>query len=124
MNHGKEAALRLIGKNVFSELTYFECDDGWFDILANLTKEIEAEIAKEPNLASLKVVQVKEKFGGLRYYVSVENSAISAAIERAEKESANTCETCGAPGQNRSIHRWMRTECDEHYAKRVKACAK
>ena len=41
----------------------FECGDGWFDIINNLSQKL-VEIA-----TTVEAVQVKEKFGGLRFYI-------------------------------------------------------
>jgi len=42
---------------------------------------------------------VKEKFGGLRFYVNCRrNEAIRQRIEAAIQESFHTCEVCGQPG--------------------------
>ncbi len=59
-------------------------------------------------------VQVKEKFGTLRFYVDGGNERSWTLIELAEGMSERTCEVCGAPG---TIRRggWIRTLCDEHH---------
>lgn len=57
--------------------------------------------------------QVKEKFGGLRFYV---NGAIDKHwnyIHFAESMSCTICEECGAPGK-RYTDGWHRTLCDIH----------
>jgi len=59
------------------------------------------------------ILQVKEKFGGLRFYIGCANDAIFNRIARAEKESYKICEECGKPGQLRGGG-WLRTLCDEH----------
>lgn len=46
----------------------FECPDEWYYVLYELSERIETYL-QENNL-SLEVDQVKEKFGGLRYYYS------------------------------------------------------
>jgi hypothetical protein len=60
------------------------------------------------------VLQVKEKFGGLRFYVNCrENVAIDGRIGLAMQESLRTCEICGQPGILRQ-GRCIKTLCDEH----------
>jgi hypothetical protein len=57
--------------------------------------------------------QVKEKFGGLRFYV---NGAIDKHwnfISFAENMSYRTCEECGAPGKTYT-NGWHTTLCDIH----------
>ncbi|KWT98173.1 MULTISPECIES: hypothetical protein [unclassified Variovorax] len=58
-------------------------------------------------------VQVKEKFGTLRFYVSGASDVQYAYIAFAEAMSARTCEVCGAPGELRNSG-WIRTLCDVH----------
>lgn len=60
-----------------------------------------------------KVAQIKEKFGGLRFYLDGGNEYTQGVIDMAESWAGQTCETCGAPGQRRSGG-WIRTLCDEH----------
>lgn len=57
--------------------------------------------------------QIKEKFGGLRFYIGAGSEELWSAIDDAEKESVRTCEECGAPGVRRS-RGWIKTLCDDH----------
>ena len=94
----------------------FTHDDGWFDILWRLCEDLEPLVAQfeEETGLHFEVLQVKEKFGGLRFYVNCRrNEAIRQRIGAAAQESFHTCEICGQPGtlrENRSI----KTLCDEH----------
>jgi hypothetical protein len=64
--------------------------------------------------------QVKEKFGGLRFYIRYDgipedrHEAARQCIREAEAESYTTCEDCGAPGSTgpRPGRRWILTLCD------------
>lgn len=58
-------------------------------------------------------MQVKEKFGSLRFYVSSADDEVFAMIDMAENMSCVTCEVCGSPGELRN-EGWMKTLCDEH----------
>ena len=58
-------------------------------------------------------VQVKEKFGTLRFYVDRATDAQYNYIEFAELMSSRTCEVCGEHGQTYPIG-WHQTLCDEH----------
>lgn len=60
-------------------------------------------------------MQVKEKFGTLRFYYSGGDSEVSGMVRMAETMSALTCETCGSPGHTRNGG-WIRTLCDAHEA--------
>lgn len=100
---------------------YFECDDGWYDIIDVLCacikneNEICAARANREGEEFVPVIaaQVKEKFGGLRFYVYGHDDRISGMIKMAESMSYRTCEVCGKPGQLRS-YAWVKTHCDEH----------
>jgi len=60
-------------------------------------------------------VQVKEKFGGLRFYVQAATDKHYSYISFAESMSYRTCEDCGAPGKTYTDG-WHRTLCDIHAA--------
>jgi hypothetical protein len=60
--------------------------------------------------------QVKEKFGGLRFYFMSGDEFVQGAVALAERMSYTICEECGEPGKLRSGG-WMRTLCDRHAAK-------
>jgi hypothetical protein len=94
----------------------FEHGDGWFDILWRLCVDLEpmvTELEKEAG-QRFEVVQVKEKLGALRFYVSHHTDAIDERIVEAQKESSRTCEACGQPGRQREVRGWVRAVCDEH----------
>lgn len=63
--------------------------------------------------------QIKEKFGGLRFYYELPepysevNEKIDAMIAAAEDESYHICEYCGKPGEMRGDHYWWKTLCDD-----------
>lgn len=58
-------------------------------------------------------VQVKEKFGGLRFYYRGGDDYIRGVVDMAEEMSYVTCEECGAPGKP-TKGGWIRTLCEEH----------
>jgi len=62
-----------------------------------------------------RAVQVKEKFGTLRFYVDGGSPEMQAVIAFAEDMSSRMCEQCGAPAHTRAGG-WVRTLCDEHEA--------
>jgi hypothetical protein len=94
----------------------FQHDDGWFDLLWRLCEDLEPLVAEFEQATGRKfeVLQVKEKFGGLRFYVNCRrNVAIRERIEVAKEEANRTCEICGRPGELREDG-WIKTLCDEH----------
>lgn len=78
---------------------------------------IEGLYAAKP--ATTKVVQVKEKFGGLRFYVERSTEDFNQLIDTAESVSFRICEMCGAPGNpvNTPGSSWRKTLCYDCYAK-------
>lgn len=58
-------------------------------------------------------VQVKEKFGGLRFYVDRATEKQYNYINFTEMLSYRTCEECGAPGRTYTMG-WHRTLCEKH----------
>jgi len=59
------------------------------------------------------VMQVKEKFGGLRFYVNGATDKQWNYIHFAESMSYRICEECGAPGK-RYTDGWHTVLCDAH----------
>lgn len=66
-------------------------------------------------IAQVTATQVKEKYGGLRFYYNGGDDYVSAVVDMAEVMSDRTCEVCGAPGKPNS-HGWIVTRCDQHAA--------
>lgn len=126
----------------------FECGDGWYNLLDNLLHVIQhklrrfrevAEIrekvlskgeeplpwiaeyfGKNPKdpLKSFQIDQIKEKFGGLRFYwnckaSSEETHAVEGAVALAESLSYSICEECGQAGKTENFG-WIRTLCSRH----------
>jgi hypothetical protein len=69
----------------------FDCGDGWFTLIRELCQKI---VALDPESNCI-AVQVKEKFGGLRFYVHGATDKIYDLIEEAEEKSFFVCEDCG-----------------------------
>jgi len=93
----------------------FRHDDGWFDILWRLCEDLEPLVNEfeKAGGGQFEILQVKEKFGGLRFYVKDANDDICLRIETARLESFRSCEVCGKPGARREGD-WIKTLCDEH----------
>jgi hypothetical protein len=58
-------------------------------------------------------VQVKEKYGTLRFYYDGGDDYIQGLVALAESMSSCTCEECGAPGTTDGMG-WIRTLCKTH----------
>jgi len=85
----------------------FACGDGWFEILKELGEKLEP--------LGVVAAQVKEKFGGLRFYINGIDESIYEEvyqyIHEAESKSYETCEKCGQKGKLRNDG-WVKTLCD------------
>jgi hypothetical protein len=127
------------GKNRCTSIGH-EVGAGWYDIvhtaLTKINFEVEEAKRKRPILAnicrwvrtklelvkeeddegqpeSLKIVQIKEKFGGLRiYYTGWWNPAVEQAIKEAEEQAYKTCEVCGGKPATQTSGGWIKTKCD------------
>ena len=86
----------------------FECHDGWFKLIDDLS----AKLSKFDIVAS----QVKEKFGGLRFYIGpckIEDSdEVFGYIGEAEDLSLKTCEICGNEGELQDQTHWLKVRCE------------
>jgi hypothetical protein len=87
----------------------FACGDGWFKLLWDLSEAIDKTNPDE----NFNVQQVKEKFAGLRFYVSGSTKEINELISEAEDKSYKICEICGRKGKPRN-YRWVVTLCFWH----------
>lgn len=85
-----------------------DCGRGWWPLLLELDAELRQT---DPGYT---VVQVKEKFGGLRYYTSALSPAGMALVREAELRAARTCEVCGEPGTTVVRRHWYKTLCPPH----------
>jgi hypothetical protein len=108
----------------------FAVGAGWWPILEALCSNIQSYIDWKQEQAEkyqrgegcpqVVVAQIKEKFGGLRFYYTGGDATVDGMIRIAESWAAVSCEECGKPGIRRSGG-WIRTLCDEHY---IEQCAK
>ncbi|AXA56703.1 antitoxin Xre/MbcA/ParS toxin-binding domain-containing protein [Pseudomonas thivervalensis] len=90
----------------------FECGDGWFTLIDAACELIQHDI--DTNGTQFLASQVKEKFGGLRFYYRQGSGYATAAVELAEFLSPFICEICGAFGKTVSLFGWMQTRCPVH----------
>ena len=82
-------------------------DAGWSSLVMPLIDFCEQH--------KIEITQIKEKFGGLRFYVGPADDKIvaqlEAQIDAAENASYRMCEICAAPGEQRGGG-WIHTYCD------------
>ena len=87
---------------------FFCVRDGWIPLVQNLIEEaVEAGWDKQ-------ICQVKEKFGGLRFYINSASDEVFEIIRKYESLSYKTCEVCGEKGELRKGG-WYSTLCEKHH---------
>ena len=90
----------------------FGVGDGWYGILKELIIGIKAGDAKEKNGWITKVTQCKEKFGGLRFYVTGTSKKNWELIRKAEEKSQVVCEETGSEVEVGTWNDgWVKTIC-------------
>ena len=122
---------------------YPSVGDGWFDILDAACGLIKSHLKNlessgyrvldsrndfedgdfdedDKVVWAVQALQIKEKFGGLRFYTSGGDDYTRGIIAMAESMSYRTCEVCGSPGEPRNDG-WVKTLCEEHHAADRKA---
>ena len=97
------------GRNVDpnKSLIFFgiECGNGWYNLIDELMSKI-LELDK-----GCIVVQVKQKFGGLRVYIEPTNDKPYDLIIEYEAKSYLICEECGKYGELRNDRSYVKTLC-------------
>jgi len=84
------------------------CGKGWFLLIDELCSKLSDQAI---------ALQVKEKLGGLRFYLQGTEEDYKIESEY-ESKSFEVCEMCGEPGERKSDHGWLRTICDKCDEKR------
>ena len=95
----------------------FAVSSGWWIIIESLMSNIQHYLdwknRESEVVPQVVVTQIKEKFGGLRFYYDGGDNEISGMVRIAESWADHSCETCGNLGERRSGG-WIRTLCDKH----------
>ena len=87
-----------------------EHDEGWNWLIDKLCSQLQwdTDHNKYPQVVA---TQVKEKYGGLRFYVGGANESQWGAIQFAEYISSYICEKCGSTTQVTQTKGWITTLC-------------
>jgi hypothetical protein len=109
----------------------FAVGKGWWHIIDKLMGNIQWHIDNSvknnqwdldndrtdvrPIIPQVTVAQIKEKFGGLRFYYDGGDDQITGMVRMAESWAGSSCEECGVLGTRRDGG-WIRTLCDKHNA--------
>lgn len=80
---------------------------GWVPLVEELNKQL-SSICPD-----YKITQIKEKFGGLRFYTNEVPNEAWDIIEQFEEKSYSICDECGETGKLRKKGGWLRTICDK-----------
>ena len=101
--------------------------EGWWPIIEALCNQIHHHVkwkqeqkekySRGDGCPDVVVSQIKEKFGGLRFYYEGGDECVDGMVRMAESWAARSCEVCGHPGKSRQGG-WIRTLCDVHEAER------
>ncbi|MBR8086050.1 hypothetical protein KDX23_25280 [Burkholderia vietnamiensis] len=101
MNRELESALLATYPTIYRKLmprfaggSRFECDDGWYRIIAELSRKLEGEA----HTSALLAVEVREKLGSLRFRVRGDvSNEVDSWLAAATRLSQITCERCSQP---------------------------
>ena len=92
-----------------------EVGEGWGQIVLECHRQLKH---LDPGY---RIGQIKEKFGGLRYYYDsslafdhLTRAVMDSVVIAAEYRCSITCEVCGSVGSLRTNSRWYKTLCNEH----------
>lgn len=87
---------------------FFDINSGWYPLVKELIEKLIA------NGWDKKICQVKEKFGGLRFYPQGLTTENWELVREYESKSYEVCEVCGQPGETRRDRNWVTTLCETH----------
>lgn len=88
----------------------FECGNGWYKIIDLLCELLQWDIDENKH-CQIEATQVKEKYGGLRFYTNGEDEKQHGLICFAEHLSEHTCEQCGSMDNVTQTTGWVVTMC-------------
>lgn len=102
--------------NAIGKLGYLETPVGWNKLVTNCAKEIEKAILRLPESrrSEFGALQIKEKFGGLRWYLEFSNPIIEPIREKYEILSRKKCQICGRNGKTINKNDEIVTVCIKH----------
>lgn len=95
------------------ELFGIECGEGWYGIIAPLIGYVEEYNENHPDGEPIEILQIKEKFGELRFYTNFTTPELNELIIEAEEKSWKTCETCGSTENVGHTMGWISVLCPE-----------
>ncbi len=94
----------------------FECSDGWYWLIDQLCSNLQWNTDKnnrDGKYPQVVASQVKEKFGGLSFYVESATPEQYAVISFVESLSYKVCENCGSTKNIGHTKGWITTLCED-----------
>ena len=95
-----------------------ECEKGWYRLLQPIIDYIDNYNKDKNECDMIYITQIKEKYGTLRFYVSIYTKELQDLIEEAEKRSGEICEMCGSDKHVGTTLGWYITICHDCVKKR------
>lgn len=96
------------------ELFGIECGYGWYGLVLPLYVAIQRYNRDKPEEERINIDQIKEKWGGLRFYISRAPEEFYDWVDRIEEESYKICEICGTTTDVTTEGKgWISTLCKQ-----------
>lgn len=96
------------------DLYGIECGKGWNKLITPILDYIDIYNSGQKDEDKIQVYQIKEKFGGLRIYVSYTTPELEKMIKEAEDQSYKVCEYCGSTDNVQQTKTgWIKTLCEK-----------
>lgn len=93
------------------ELFGIECGKGWNKLIIPILDYI--DLYNSGHDDKIEILQIKEKFGGLRIYTSFSTPELDQLIDDAEEQSFKICEYCGSTENVSQTTGWIKTLCSK-----------
>ena len=104
-----------------------QCENGWYNLIDETCSRIQAVYDEMLIAPSLKILQIKEKFGTLRFYFELPTrdetlrERITRIVDEAQVKSAQICERCGSVNREKKIRTedYYQTLCDACFQENI-----
>lgn len=97
----------------------WDCPEGWVQLVDIMCHILQLQSGMSEKNPQIECMQIKEKFGGLRFYpIGGLTEYQQGIINYAEILSFSTCMTCGSMKNVKQTSGWIGTYCEEHFPKK------
>lgn len=107
---GQDSTSKIIGYPFYKD--GFLVGDGWFKVIFELAHYLEKYNDTDPAVPVV-CVQVKEKWGSMRFIVNKIPPGATNLVEAAEVATTKICESCGNDGVLVQVSDWYKTLCTD-----------